>query len=143
MRKKILGIAAIAMIAFANLYLVSSDETMERLILLQEIESLARDEGKNCTSLSFEGKELKATICTDGINFYSECVDVADLMNEKCCTPEEETFCPVGTEPDPSIVTPGNANAINKCYSSGHQFTMTNCRLTCRVCGTVFNTCLD
>ncbi len=148
MKKKILGIIAVVVVIFINLYLTSSDNTIERLTLLQDVESLANEEPDNnnyyCPSLSFEGRELYSYLCSDGISFHSECVDVPDLMQEKCCLPEEETICPVGTTIDPTIIVAGNAAIIeSKCSLMGHIFTVTLCRNTCKNCGIVYNTCLD
>lgn len=133
MKKNFLGIAAIAMIAFANLYLVSSDETMERLILLQDVESLAKDEVDREIMESEKSKELRSYLCSSG-SYYEKCVDVLD--SDAYCLFDWETDCGVSDEPDDNNTSPGDTEIIeNECSSLGHNFTTSEMWKRCTRCG--------
>lgn len=144
MRKKIVGFVAIVMIALVNLYMISSDNAMEQLVLLQEIESLANGDNPEgpCGSISFEGRELKSYVCSDG-SYYSVCASSPDYSD--CCNPDDETFCPVGTTPNDTILnSPGSTEVIkNVCSQIQHQYVTTLCYKTCTRCGISYNLCFD
>ena len=133
MKKKILGIAAIAMIAFANLYLISSDKTMEQLTLLQDVESLAKDEVDREIMESEKSKELRSYLCSSG-SYYKRCDDV--LNPDTYCLFEWETECGVSDEPDDNNTSPGDTEIIeNECSSLGHNFTTSEMWKRCTRCG--------
>lgn len=134
MKKKILGIAAIAMIAFANLHLVSSDETMERLIMLNDIESIADENEYDILN----GKILRSFYCESG-NEYYECVYA---NAEDKCHYLSETFCGAGDSPaEGGTESSGEANDL--CSNTGHIFSSTLCYTTCIRCGLTTKNCED
>lgn len=141
MKKRILGIMAIAMVAFVNLYLVSSDKTYNRLLAFNEMESLAKLEFNDYEGENWDveyGKELRSFYCTSG-NEYYKCVpgDTDDI-----CHLMDETYCGAGDTPDDNNpVTPGVVN--NNCTKLGHLFTYTPCFKTCSRCGLTVSLCED
>ncbi|MBQ8361891.1 MAG: hypothetical protein IJX44_08110 [Bacteroidaceae bacterium] len=132
MRKTILGIMVIAMFSLINLYFISSDGTLEKLVMLRNIEVLANTEGSN------NGKELRSFYCENG-NEYYEC-RYAD--SDDNCDYSEETFCGAGNSPaEGGTESSGEANDL--CKYSGHIFSETLCYRTCIRCGLTTNICKD
>lgn len=128
MKKKILGIIAVVAVIFVNLYLTSSDNTIERLIFLQNVESLAEEEME-----VDRYKELGSFLCQDG-SYYQKCISV--MNHDKFCLPSQETYCHVGTEVDSNVITPGNTDIIAKsCSSLGHIWNISADFKWCSRCG--------
>lgn len=144
MKKKILSATFVAVaILLLNVMTLFSEDSMEHLILLQNVESLAGgEEVSSCESLSFEGRELKSYVCSDG-SYYSVCESSSSYNS--CCNPDDETPCGVGTSPDDTALnSPGSTAIIEKeCSQKGHQYVITRCYKTCSRCGISYNLCLD
>ena len=133
--KSIGGLLALTAILLANLHVLSSDKVMERLLLLQNIESLA--EGENAANdndpFNFNDKELGSFLCSDG-SYYQRCVGAIEYG--KNCEPEEETYCPVGTEENTNVIAPGNTDIIQRsCSSLGHNWITSEIVKRCGRCG--------
>lgn len=125
MRKKILGITVILMTFLANLYLVSSDGTFERLMMLNDVESIAEDNEYDIVL----GKELRSFYCESGSEYY-ECM-YADADDK--CHYSLETFCGAGDSPaEGGTENPGEVNDL--CAYDGHIFIETRCYRTCVRC---------
>lgn len=133
MRRKILGIVTVLMVIFANMYLTLSDNTFDRLLVLNNVESLAGGENPSFSN----GKELRSYFCESGAEYY-ECMTGDPSDN---CEYTEETYCSVGDEPVDNLVTPGVAN--DKCKYYGHMFVDTFCFRECTRCGIKTYLCED
>ena len=134
MKKKILGIVTVLMVIFANMYLTFSDNTFDRLLVLNNVESLANGENP---SFSNNGKELRSYFCESGAEYY-KCMTGVPSDN---CEYTEETYCSVGDGPSDNLVTPGVAN--DKCKYYGHIFVDTFCFRECTRCGIKTSLCED
>ena len=126
--KSIGGLLALTAILLANLHILSSDKAMERLLLLQNVESLAEEE------LEMDRyKELCSFLCSDG-SYYVKCTEVFD--EDKYCLPSQETYCPVGTEENTNVIAPGNTDIIQRsCSSLGHNWITSEIVKRCGRCG--------
>lgn len=130
MKKKILGIVTVLIVIFANMYLTLSDNTLDRLLVLNNVESLAHDEN---ILLSDRYKVLGSYLCNDG-SYYKKCI--GSLKYEEYCLPTQETNCPVGTESNTNVVNPGNTDIIaESCSSLGHIWNISADFKWCSRCG--------
>ena len=136
MRKEILGIVTVLMVIFANMYLTLSDNTFDRLLILNNVESLADPENPNHPQNN-NGKELRSFYCESGAEYY---VCMTGFPDDHC-NYEDETYCGVGDTPSDDVTTPGLVN--DKCKYYGHIFVDTFCFRECLRCGLTIGLCED
>ncbi len=134
MRKKILGatfMVAVMAILIVNIHISMDSSSVERLIMLNNVEMLAYGERGDY----YTGHELRAGLCEDLTPYY-KCV----YTSSGGCEPFDEDLCEPASVPHPNV----NTVAPNStCQSLGHNWQQTNCYKTCLRCYLQVSLCND
>lgn len=122
------GLFILTIVLFANLQISLNNDSMNRLLLLNSIESLAGGD-------AYTGYELRAGLCEDGTNLYR-----CEYMSSGSCINLDEDLCEPASSPAPHT----NTVAYNKeCALGGHTWFPTNCFKTCTRCRLTVSLCND
>ena len=133
MKKHYIITCTIAMIVvlIANIHISMDSSSIERLIILNNVEMLAHGEGGG----SYTGHQLRAGLCEDLTPFYR-----CEYMSSGSCTTFDEDLCEPASvhHPDVNTVAPNST-----CKTLGHNWSQSYCFKTCLRCGLQVSLCND
>lgn len=120
--------AIIIAVIFVNLQISLNNDSVERLLMLNNVEVLANGD-------LYAGYELRAGICEDTTPLYR-----CEYTSSGSCSTLDEDLCEPASVPHP------NANTVapnDICKTLGHNWQTTDCFRTCLRCHFQFSTCND
>ena len=122
------GLFILAIALLANIQISLNNDSMNRLLSLNSIESLASTD-------AYTGYELRAGLCEDGSNLYR-----CEYVAKGSCINMDEDLCEPASSPDPYTNTvPFN----QQCALESHNWMQTHCFRTCTKCHLQTSLCND